>query len=164
MNMTNFMPWRQQRRVRCLRFWAVAFAATLLLVLMVFFSLRMNNVVKLRALQSELMGTQSVQHALASRQRQTTAGPIPAIRPQRLTWQPVLESLSDVIPPEVWLTELRYQPPSLMLIGYATSLPALSVLRDALRQIAGFTSGPAGELQQDRQGRWMFTFQLKSQG
>lgn len=99
MNMTNFMPWRQQRRVRCLRFWAVAFAATLLLVLMVFFSLRMNNVVKLRVLQSELMGTQSVQHALASRQRQTTAGPIPAIRPQRLTWQPVLESLSDVIPP-----------------------------------------------------------------
>lgn len=164
MNMTNFLPWRQQRRARCLRFWAVAFAAILLLILTVFFSLRMNNVVKLRALQSELAGTQSVQHVLASRQRQTTAVQIPATRLQRLTWQPVLESLSDVIPPQVWLTELRYQPPSLMLIGYATSLPALSALRDALRQLAGFTPEPAGELQQDRQGRWMFTFQLKSQG
>ncbi len=42
MSMTNFLPWRRQRRVRCLRFWGVLFVATWLLILMGVFSLRMN--------------------------------------------------------------------------------------------------------------------------
>ncbi len=76
----------------------------------------------------------------------------PAQTLQRRAWQPVLESLSRATPSQVWLTELRYQPPALMLTGYAITLPALSVLRDALGQIAGFTPGTAGELRQDSQG------------
>ena len=138
MSMTNFLPWRRQRRVRCLRFWGVLFVATWLLILMVVFSLRMNPLVMTRALHIQLAGMQSV--------------------------QPVLESFAGMMPSQVWLTELRYQPPSLMLTGYAATLPALSALRDGLGKMAGFTPGPTGELQQDDLGRWMFTFHLRSEG
>ena len=107
---------------------------------------------------------QTVQHALASRQKLASQAQKPAQTLQRRAWQPVLESLSRATPSQVWLTELRYQPPALTLSGYAITLPALSVLRDALGQIAGFTPGTAGELRQDSQGRWMFTLHLKSEG
>ena len=55
MNVTNFLPWRQQRRARCLRFWGGMFISTSLLILMIVFSLRMNHQVTLRALQSQLV-------------------------------------------------------------------------------------------------------------
>lgn len=162
MSITNFLPWRQQRRARCLRFWGAMIFGTALVMLMVVCCLRLAQLTRLHALQTDLAGMQSVQHVLVSRQRLATQTQMPA-RQQR-QWQPVLESLSSTIPAQVWLTELRYQPPALMLTGYAKTLPALSALRDALGQIAGFTSGTAGELRQDNQGRWMFTFHLKSEG
>lgn len=52
MNVTNFLPWRQQRRARCLRFWGGMFISTSLLILMIVFSLRMNHQVTLRAAKS----------------------------------------------------------------------------------------------------------------
>ena len=104
-----------------------------------------------------------MQRGLMSRQKLTTVTQKPAGTLQRHAWQPVLESLASVMPSQVWLTELRYQPPALMLIGYATTLPALSALRDASGQLDGFTTGPAGEIRQDSQGHWMFTFNLKSE-
>lgn len=164
MSVTNFLPWRQQRRARCLRFWGGVFIGTALLILLVVFSMRMNHLVKLRALQTQLAGTQSVQRGLIARQRLTAGAQKPADTLQRRAWQPVLESLSRVMPAQAWLTELRYQPPALVLSGFASTLPALSALRNGLEQIAGFTPGPEGELRQDSQGRWMFTLHLKSEG
>ncbi|MCM7591050.1 PilN domain-containing protein [Enterobacter chuandaensis] len=164
MNVTNLLPWRQQRRTRCLRFWGTVFFGASLLMLIAVFTLRMNHLVTLRALQTQLVGMQSVQRGLVSRQRLTAEAQKPARMLQRRAWQPVLESLSGTIPTQVWLTELRYQPPALMLIGYAATLPALSALRDGLGQLAGFTPGPEGELRQDSQGRWMFMLHLKSEG
>ncbi|MCS3489517.1 pilus assembly protein HofN [Enterobacter sp. SLBN-59] len=160
----NFLPWRQQRRARCLRFWGAMCVGTVLLMFAVIFCLRINPVMRLHALQTELTGMQTVQHALASRQKLASQAQKPAQTRQQRAWQPVLESLSRATPSQVWLTELRYQPPALMLTGYAITLPALSALRDALGQIAGFTPGTAGELRQDSQGRWMFTLHLKSEG
>ncbi|WP_148244503.1 PilN domain-containing protein [Enterobacter asburiae] len=160
MSIMNFLPWRQQRRARCLRFWGAMCVGTVLLMFVVIFCLRINPLMRLHALQTDLTGMQSVQRALISRQRPGAQ----AQTLQRRAWQPVLESLSRAIPAQVWLTELRYQPPALMLSGYAITLPALSALRDALGQIAGFTAGTAGELRQDSQGRWMFTLHLKSEG
>lgn len=164
MRMINLLPWRQQRRARCLRFWGTLSLAAWMLVIITACAIRMNNAVMLPGLQTQLSGIQSVRQVLAARQRPATPAEMPAPAPQRRSWQPLLESLSRIIPAQAWLTELRYQPPSLVFIGYATALPALSSLRDALKDIAGFTPGPAGELQQDPQGRWMFTLQLKSQG
>ncbi|MCF8583442.1 PilN domain-containing protein [Enterobacter asburiae] len=164
MSLMNFQPWRQQRRARCLRFWGAMCVGTVLLMFAVIFCLRINPVMRLHALQTELTGMQTVQHALASRQKLASQAQKPAQTRQQRAWQPVLESLSRATPSQVWLTELRYQPPALMLSGYAITLPALSALRDALGQIAGFTPGTAGELRQDSQGRWMFTLHLKSEG
>ncbi|BBW47936.1 MULTISPECIES: PilN domain-containing protein [Enterobacter] len=164
MSLMNFLPWRQQRRARCLRFWGAMCVGTVLLMFAVIFCLRINPVMRLHALQTELTGMQTVQHALASRQKLASQAQKPAQTRQQRAWQPVLESLSRATPSQVWLTELRYQPPALMLTGYAITLPALSALRDALGQIAGFTPGTAGELRQDSQGRWMFTLHLKSEG
>jgi Tfp pilus assembly protein PilN len=96
----------------------------------------------LRALQSQLVGTQSVQRGLMSRQKLTTVTQKPAGTLQRHAWQPVLESLSRAMPPQVWLTELRYQPPALMMIGYASTLPALCAAQRW--KLAGFTPGPEG--------------------
>ena len=164
MSLMNFLPWRQQRRARCLRFWGAMCVGTVLLMFAIIFCLRINPVMRLHALQKELTGMQTVQHALASRQKLASQAQKPAQTRQQRAWQPVLESLSRATPSQVWLTELRYQPPALMLTGYAITLPALSALRDALGQIAGFTPGTAGELRQDSQGRWMFTLHLKSEG
>jgi len=164
MSLMNFLPWRQQRRARCLRFWGAMCVGTVLLMFAIIFCLRINPVMRLHALQTELTGMQTVQHALASRQKLASQAQKPAQTRQQRAWQPVLESLSRATPSQVWLTELHYQPPALMLSGYAITLPALSALRDALGQIAGFTPGTAGELRQDSQGRWMFTLHLKSEG
>ncbi|BEU80636.1 PilN domain-containing protein [Enterobacter asburiae] len=164
MSIMNFLPWRQQRRARCLRFWGAMCVGTVLLMFAIIFCLRINPVMRLHALQTELTGMQTVQHALASREKLASQAQKPAQTRQQRAWQPVLESLSRATPSQVWLTELRYQPPALMLSGYAITLPALSALRDALGQIAGFTPGTAGELRQDSQGRWMFTLHLKSEG
>ncbi|HDX4065259.1 TPA: PilN domain-containing protein [Enterobacter asburiae] len=164
MSLMNFLPWRQQWRARCLRFWGAMCVGTVLLMFAVIFCLRINPVMRLHALQTELTGMQTVQHALASRQKLASQAQKPAQTRQQRAWQPVLESLSRATPSQVWLTELRYQPHALMLTGYAITLPALSALRDALGQIAGFTPGTAGELRQDSQGRWMFTLHLKSEG
>ena len=137
---------------------------TVLLMFVVIVCLRMNQFVKLRALQTDLTGMQSVQHALVARQKLAAQAQLPVQTRQRRAWQPVLESLSRAISAQVWLTELRYQPPALILTGYAITLPALSALRDALGQIAGFTPGTPGELRQDSRGHWMFTLHLKSEG
>lgn len=164
MSIMNFLPWRQQRRARCLHFWGGMCVGTVLLMSAIIFCLRINPLMRLHALQTELTGTQTVQHALASRQKLASQAQKPAQTLQRRAWQPVLESLSRATPSQVWLTELRYQPPALTLSGYAITLSALSALRDALGQIADFTPGTAGELRQDSQGRWMFTLHLKSEG
>jgi len=164
MSIMNFLPWRQQRRARCLHFWGGMCVGTVLLMFAIIFCLRINPLMRLHALQTELTGTQTVQHALASRQKLASQAQKPAQTLQRRAWQPVLASLSRAIPSQVWLTELRYQPPALTLSGYAITLSALSALRDALGQIADFTPGTTGELRQDSQGRWMFTLHLKSEG
>lgn len=163
MRIMNFLPWRQQRRARCLRFWGALWVGTVLLTLAAIFGLRMHYLVRLQALQADLTAAQSVQHALLSRQQLAAPAPMPAQARYQRAWQPVLASLSAAMPSQVWLTELRYQPPALILTGYAITLPALTALRDALGQIAGFTLGTAGELRQDGQERWMFTLHLKSE-
>ncbi|MGC8401514.1 hypothetical protein ACP3P6_16625 [Enterobacter mori] len=79
MSTANFLPWRQQRRMRCLRFWGVLFIASLLVTLTLGLGLRMNHDVKLRGLQSELAGINAVQQILKTRQR-------PSAPQQRLRW------------------------------------------------------------------------------
>lgn len=102
-----------------------------------------------------------MQKVLRARQPQSAGLKTPS-PPSDPAWQPALESLASAMPRQAWLTALRYQPPSLTLTGYTTSLPALAAMTDALKRVTGFNPGPAGELQQDSLGRWMFSFKLHS--
>lgn len=162
MSMPNLLPWRRKQRVRRLRFWGLLYVASLLVMLAGGVSLRAAQSLSSQALQSDLAGTRAVQKVLKARQPQPAALNTPSQPPEPVAWQPALESLAGAMPQQAWLTALRYQQPSLILTGYASSLPALSAMTDALKRVAGFNPGPTGELQQDSQGRWMFYFQLHS--
>lgn len=164
MSMINLLPWRQQRRARCLRFWIALSAATLLITLAAGCGVRTRYALKLRALQAELTATTAVQQALKARQRSAPETAEAAPEPPPVDWQTALGSLSDAMPSRAWLSELRYQPPSLVVTGYAAALPTLSAMTEALKHVAGFSPGQAGALQQDSQGRWGFTFQLNHRG
>ena len=162
MSMPNLLPWRRQQRNQRLSFWGLLFTASLLVMLAGGVSLRATQTLASQALQSDLAGTRAVQKVLKARQPQSAGLEPPSQPPETVAWQPALESLASAMPRQAWLTALRYQPPSLILTGYTTSLPTLSAMTDALKRVTGFNPGPAGELQQDSQGRWMFSFQLHS--
>lgn len=164
MSMANLLPWRQQRRARCLRFWLALSAASLLMMLAAGWGVRTIYALKARALQSELAAITAVQQALKTRQRPATETAEATPEPPAVNWQPALESLSDAMPSRAWLSGLRYQSSSLEVTGYAAALPALVAMTEALKQVAGFSPGHAGALQQDSQGRWVFTFQLNRRG
>lgn len=163
----NLLPWRQYRRTRCLRLWGVMFTGSLVMILTALSALRVDKLLALRARQSEWAGIHAVEQTLKARQLAWQAAQKHAAVPEaapRVAWRPALTSLSALIPEQAWLTELRYQPPGLVLTGYATTAPALTAMRDALGRVDGFSPGTVGALQQDKQGRWAFTFQLKHQG
>lgn len=137
----------------------------LLVVLAATLWLRAYHLIGIRALQQDIAGMSAVEHVLEARQKQVLQLPQASVQPSaNLPWQPVLLSLAQVIPSQAWLTQLRYQPPSLTLTGYAASLSALTAMAEALTKVKGMSPGAVGELQQDNQGRWMFTFRLEGQG
>ncbi|QLR45045.1 pilus assembly protein HofN [Enterobacter sp. RHBSTW-00994] len=166
MRTMNLLPWRQYQQAHCVRFWGLMFAGSLSIVLMLMVSLRVGDIHSRHVLQRELSGIQTVQNRLEARlmREQDVAQPdVDKWFPTQV-WPPALLSLAHIIPSQAWLTQLRYQPPSLILTGYATTLPVLSGMNVVLSKIEGFTPGPAGALLQDNQGRWAFTFQLKKRG
>lgn len=140
MSMPNLLPWRRQQRNQRLRFWGLLFAGSWLVMLAGSISLRATQTLALQALQSELAGTRAVQKVLRARQPQSAGQKTPSL-PSDPAWQPALESLASAMPRQAWLTALRYQPPSLTLTGYTTSLPALSAMTDALKGVTGFNPG-----------------------
>lgn len=166
MRTANLFPWRSRRQARCLRVWGGAFAASLLVIVALIGGLRADGAVMLRAKNSLLAGVREVNRVLGARQVQGIATQTQAAEPTHppVPWPSALGSVADVLPPQAWLSELRYQPPTLVLTGYAIALPALSHLRGELGKIVGFTPGQTGELLQDAEGRWTFIFQVKSQG
>lgn len=164
----NFLPWRRRQRMRRLRFWSALFFASLLATAAATLSLLLPLSLATRALHSELAEVNKVRHALDARQKAWLAlqrkSPASGALPQPVSWSPVLVSLAASIPEQAWLTELRFHPPFLSVTGYAARIVDLSAMTDALKQISGFSPGATGALQQDPQGRWMFTFQLKNRG
>lgn len=167
----NFLPWRRERQRHCCRVWGMLFLGSFLLSLTMMSSLRASCVVLSRGAEMRLNSEEAILKGAETRyaqwrelntqfqQRQQTL----ISRAKTQPWQPVLASLSAAIPAQSWLTQLHYQTPTLTLTGYATTLSALTMLSEALKTLPGFTPGPAGEMQQDNQGRWMFTFTLQRQ-
>lgn len=169
--MTNFLPWRHQQQHACCRFWGWLFAGSVLIALAVMLSLRTGYGLKVRAVEAQLAGESVIHQKLSAHRAQWQAlredhplNPQAGVqRAKTQAWQPALESLASAMPEQAWLTQLQYQQPRLMLTGFAATPVALSALAASLRQLPGLTLGPAGEMQQDAQGRWTFSFTLMSQ-
>lgn len=169
--MTNFLPWRQQRKQRCGRFWALLIVGSLMISLAAMISLRSLYSVKAQALQARLKGDTAILHQLESHRAQWRAQheqqltqQAESARVKSHAWQPALVSLASSMPEQAWLTQMSYQHSSLELTGYTATFSALSTLAESLKKVPGFVLGPAGEMQQESQGRWMFSFRLQSQG
>ncbi|WP_449554997.1 PilN domain-containing protein [Lelliottia amnigena] len=171
MKTTNFLPWRQWRQQRCWRFWTLLFAGSLLLSLAAMTSLRSRFAIRSHALEMYLASDRAIQHTLeahrarwrAQHEQQQLTQQAAVLLSKTQAWQPILVSLALALPEQAWLTQMSFQQSSLILKGYATTLLSLQKLTDSLKHFAGFTLGPAGELQQDNQGRWMYSFTLQRQ-
>lgn len=171
MKTTNFLPWRQWRQQRCWRFWTLLFTGSLLLSLAAMTSLRSRFAIRSHALEIYLASDRAIQHTLeahrarwrAQHEQQQLTQQAAVLLTKTQAWQPTLVSLALALPEQAWLTQMSFQQSSLVLKGYATTLLSLQKLTDSLKHFAGFTLGPAGELQQDSQGRWMYSFTLQRQ-
>lgn len=167
MKITNFLPWRHRRQQHCWRLWGLLFIGSLLISLAAVMSLRAVNGLKARVLEAHLASETTIHKALIARSPQQTpprTSETGVLRARTQAWQKALVSLASIMPDQAWLTQLRYQQSRLELAGYAATQSALVGLGEALRQMPGFTLGPAGEMQQDAQGRWTFSFTLTSEG
>ena len=167
MKITNFLPWRHRRQQLCWRFWGLLFIGSLLISLAAVMSMRAVNGLKARVLEAHLASETVIHQSLIARRAQQALPRSPetgVLHARTQAWQKALVSLASIMPDQAWLTQLRYQQSRLELAGYAATQSALVGLGEALRQMPGFTLGPAGEMQQDAQGRWTFRFTLQSQG
>ncbi|MEX9253948.1 PilN domain-containing protein [Pseudenterobacter timonensis] len=169
MRNVNLLPWRQRQRQRTIRFWSLLFPGAFLLALVIALSLHMEEQWRQQSLQARLSSDRIMQSELERRHaqwrelnaryqegQQALAG-----REKTAAWQRTLLALAQAIPPQAWLTELRFHHPRLIVNGYATTLSALTAFSQALGRLPGFTPGPAGELRQDDEGRWRFSFTLQ---
>lgn len=168
MRTANLLPWRQRQRRRCLRFWGLMFTGSLLLTLMVCAASRASTLLATRASALRHTSDLTLRQGLAQRQKQWTALQARHQQQQRWAlrkakteaWQPALIALSRHLPEQAWLAQLRFQQSTLSLTGYAATQHALVALETALRQVPGFIPGVPGEMRQDAQGRWQFSWTL----
>lgn len=168
MRTINLLPWRQRQRRRCLRFWGLMFTGSLLLALMLSAANQVSDRLVTRASTLRHASVLALRQGLEQRQKEWTALQARHQQQQRWAlhkakteaWQPALIALSRLLPEQAWLAQLRFQQSTLSLTGYAATLPALAALETALRQMPGFIPGAPGEMRQDAQGRWQFSWTL----
>lgn len=164
----NLLPWRQQQKRHCLRFWGGLFIGSLLLTLLLWTALRANSSLQTHAYAQRQASDLALRQALEQRQKQWAARVVQRQQRQRWArqkasteaWQAELIALAHALPEQAWLAQLRFQQSTLSLHGYAATLPALAALETALRQLPGFRPGTPGEMRQDAQGRWEFSWTL----
>lgn len=166
--LVNFLPWRQQQRRACLRFWCGVFSVSTVLVLLVTLAwniiLRADKQVDTVLRQAEQQLAQALaamKPRLEARQRQAQqAAQQDKLRQQTRRWQSALENLASGLPEQVWLTQMDYQQSALELTGKALTFTALSTLETALRNSPVFEINHTGATRQDTQGYWQFQYRL----
>lgn len=165
----NFLPWRQQRRNACVRYWSGLFSASAVIMLALMLSgyTARNlsgkvNVILLQAEQQLATAFAAVKPRLEARQRQMQlVMQRDRLREQTRRWQPALESLVESLPAQAWLTSMDYQQNTLGLSGKTLTFSALRALESALRDSPVFEINHTGATQRDAQGCWQFQYQLK---
>lgn len=84
MRTANLLPWRQQQRRRCLRFWGLMFTGSLLLALMLCAAIRASNHLVTRAYALRQQSDLALRQGLEQRQKQWTA--LQARQQQQQRW------------------------------------------------------------------------------
>ncbi|WLI77952.1 PilN domain-containing protein [Kosakonia sp. H02] len=164
----NFIPWRQQKRRRCLRFWAATFTVTALVITLCGLLWRAqaaNDFNRARIWQQSdnavLAGLVAGEKPQRLRLAQWKLAQARLLRRQATqAWRQTLLALAAELGQKAWLTQLRWRQNQLELSGLARSLNALSELEQRLQKIAGFHLQPMGATMRDAQGRWQFSWQL----
>ena len=164
----NFLPWRRQQRLRCIRLWGAVVIATALLIVLGGTLWRALAAVDLRQAtlwqQSDaalLAGLHAAEQPLQLRRQRWQQEQAQRLRLQRTqAWRQTLLTLAENLPPNAWFTALRWQQNQLEITGLAGSFNALSELEQGLQKTTGFQLQPAGTVERDAQGRWQFHYQL----
>ena len=165
----NFLPWRERRQQRCLRFWALIFLSTFFVITFVWLLTRMtlentHHIADLRSAANRELGQALAQREKPLRlalQQAEARQQWQARRAMTQAWQPRLEAIAAHFPEQAWLTELSWQNNALTLNGYASAFPALATLSDALRELPGLKPAKTGKTEREAQGRWQFTLRLE---
>ncbi|WP_054177869.1 PilN domain-containing protein [Trabulsiella odontotermitis] len=169
MHQVNFLPWRERRQQRCLRFWTLIFLSTLFVITLVWLLTRVTLENSQRIADLCSTANRELEQALAQRekplrlalQQAEARQQWQARRAMTQAWQPRLQTIATRFPEQAWLTELSWQHNALTLNGYASAFPALAALNDALRELPGLKPAKAGKTERDAQGRWQFTLRLE---
>ncbi|NUL39051.1 PilN domain-containing protein [Kosakonia sacchari] len=164
----NFLPWRRQQRLRCIRLWGAVFIATALVIVLGGTLWRALAAVDLhqatlwqRSDAALLAGLNAAEQPLQLRRQRWQQEQAQRLRLQRTqAWRQTLLTLAENLPPNAWFTTLRWQQNQLEIAGLAGSFHALSELEQGLQKTTGFQLQPAGTVERDAQGRWQFHYQL----
>ncbi|AHJ76257.1 PilN domain-containing protein [Kosakonia sacchari] len=164
----NFLPWRRQQRLRCIRLWGAVFIATALVIVLGGTLWRALAAVDLRQATlwqrsdaALLAGLNAAEQPLQLRRQRWQQEQAQLLRLQRTqAWRQTLLTLAENLPPNAWFTTLRWQQNQLEIAGLAGSFHALSELEQGLQKTTGFQLQPAGTVERDAQGRWQFHYQL----
>lgn len=165
----NLLPWREQRRQRCRRFWIICFVfagvgmtfATIVLQTTARFDRQFSSL----WLQSEtdvLAGISLREPQFRALREQWFEQQARSLR-LRMTreWHERFISLAEHMPDGAWLTHLHFRQGRLELAGLSRSFTALSELEQVLRETQGFRLQQTGSTERDVEGRWQFRYQLE---
>lgn len=166
----NLLRWREERRRRCVRFWIMMFSGLWLAAILQIVTGRLAHAQILtqqgmyRANEQALLAAMvNKEKALrGQQQRRSVLQALEVRRKQTAAWQALLEKLAQQMPEQAWLTALQWQGNQLGLSGMAMRFPALSSVDRMVKDLPGFSSVITGPTKQDTQGRWQFSYQLRT--
>jgi len=164
----NFLPWRRFRRQRSARRWIAAFIMSALIIAAIGTAWRGLAALDFHRAALWRQSDGAIAAALAAarepwqlRHQQWQQAQARLARQQNTrAWRQTLLALAERLPPQAWLTELRWQQNRLTLNGLASTFSALGELELRLRGMTGFHLQPPGVVARDQQGRWRFHYQL----
>ena len=169
--MINLLPWRDQRRQACRRFWGqllVSVAGMMALIIVLFHTkTAQDKRIATLWLQSDTQMLSALKakqpHFQALRQSWLNQKARMHRHSHTRRWQQRLAELADKMPDNAWFTEMHFQQGQLSVSGLARTFQSLSELEQALETTDGFLLRQAGSTERDAQGRWQFHYQLNKE-
>ena len=165
----NFLPWRQSRQRKRLRLAFFIVTGVMLALLVAGASRQVESRLQETLLACHVDAEGQLIRALTQREAQfrlrleerAQQQRQQATRRQTFAWQARLVALAEQLPPQAWLTSLSYQNDELSLSGVLARFSALHALDEQMQRIDGFGPAVAGKMARDKDGRWLFSYQMK---